>query len=174
MKEIVINHFKMLYASIIAVGIGVFRVLFGIGNILKEVFKEGIKNNVSFALTQLQKVINTLERIINLIKTVMSRVSSIPSMFGGGGGGGGDTTIPSPTIPKMDDFIWRSGQGIAHINPNDNIVGTKDGVAGGKSITYSPVYYINVSDKVEMERMIEHNNKKVVDDLFRLIKPTGV
>ena len=72
---------------------------------------------------------------------------------------------------KVNDFIWRSGEGVTSISPNDTVVGSKNGFGGmGGEVTLNVTYNINISDKREMERMIDANNKRLVDDVRRLVK----
>ena len=69
----------------------------------------------------------------------------------------------------LHDFIWRPGQAPTKIDPGDSIIGTKGGMSGN-GVTINQTNNINVSDKAEMERLIESNNRKIVDDLSRLTR----
>jgi len=73
---------------------------------------------------------------------------------------------------SKQDFVWRPGSAPMSFSPNDTVVGTKNGTSGGNNATinFSPVYNVNLSDKATFERMIESNNRKMVDDLRRLIE----
>lgn len=76
--------------------------------------------------------------------------------------------------PRANDFIWRSGEGAMMINPKDTVIGYKGESpltgGGGGNVNISPTYNISVSDGMEMVRLIEENNKSLVDELRRLVK----
>jgi phage-related protein len=79
------------------------------------------------------------------------------------------------TRSRLDDFIWRPGTAPIAISPQDTIIGTKEGgfkgVGGGTVI--SPIFnttITGVADKSDIERMIDENNKKQVDEIRRLVK----
>ena len=71
----------------------------------------------------------------------------------------------------LDDFVWRPGSSPVKINPNDTLVGTKGGTGmGSGSVVINQTNNISVSDKAEFERIIDDNNKRVVEDLRRMVK----
>ena len=79
----------------------------------------------------------------------------------------GSTTNP------YGDFIIRPGQPPMTFSPDDTIIGAKgeglDNIGGG-TVNYSPTYYITVSDKAEFERILDENNRKLVDEMRRMQK----
>lgn len=74
---------------------------------------------------------------------------------------------------KKGDFIWRAGHGVTNISPEDTIVGAKDPSklsGGAQGITLNNTYNISVSDRAEMQRLIDNNNRSLVRDLQRIVK----
>lgn len=71
---------------------------------------------------------------------------------------------------SYNDFIWRPGQAPVAINPNDTLVGTKGGAG---SSTINQTNNITVADTAMIERMIEQNNRSLVDEIRRSIKVPG-
>lgn len=84
--------------------------------------------------------------------------------------GGGDSNDSGGNNPKQNDFISRPGGGITPFSSQDTIVGFKGDspFGGGTNITQN--ININVSDKEMMRRMIDDNNRKLVDDIRRLTR----
>jgi hypothetical protein len=80
------------------------------------------------------------------------------------GGQGYSGRIPTN---YFGDFMWRAGQAPVRFSPADTITGSTGGAGG---MVFSPTYNIYVSDKVEMKRMIDDNNSKMVVDLQRMIR----
>jgi hypothetical protein len=70
-------------------------------------------------------------------------------------------------LTQMSDFIWRPGEGATAISPDDTVVGTKGGAGGA---TINQTLNINVSDSREIERLIDVNNRRLVDELRRMVK----
>lgn len=89
--------------------------------------------------------------------------------IGGVVGGIGGALVGSGKV--QNDFISRPGQAPVSFSPNDTIVGTKGGLPGS-SPTINQTLNINVSNAEEIERMIDENNARLVDDLRRM-SPTG-
>lgn len=76
------------------------------------------------------------------------------------------------SIPKNNDFVWRSGQGAVAINPNDNLIGFKGNNApGGSGVVINQNLTITGSMKEEVAKIINESNKRLVDDIRRM---TGV
>jgi len=72
------------------------------------------------------------------------------------------------SLDSADDFVWRAGQGITKINPNDNLVGTKGGMPGGGGVNITQNISVTASNKDEIDRLIAENNSRLVDDLRRM------
>ena len=70
--------------------------------------------------------------------------------------------------PMKNDFIWRAGEGAVSISPNDNLVGTKNGTAGG-GIVINQNITLSATNKDEFSRMIRDANAKLVTDITRLV-----
>jgi gas vesicle protein len=71
-----------------------------------------------------------------------------------------------------DDFIMRPGQAPVSINPNDTLVGFKrgggpSGLGGGATV--NTVNNINVIDKRALARILDDRDKKLVDELRRMV-----
>ncbi len=69
--------------------------------------------------------------------------------------------------PKYNDFMFRPGQKPVSFSPNDTIVGFKGG-GGPGGATVNQTLNIQVSDSYEIERLIDENNKTLVNDLSRM------
>jgi len=69
----------------------------------------------------------------------------------------------------FNDFMWRPGSAPISFSPQDTIIGTKGGLGGG-SVVINQTNNINVSNMEEMERMINDNNSRLVDDVRRITK----
>jgi len=136
---------------------------------IKEFFlnlfsKDFIKKAFDFGVDFIKEMIEGIKSVAKLLMDAL--ISTLPKWaqkaFGGGGGGGSGGHV--------DDFIWRPGSGPVSINPNDTIVGAKGGLGGiGTTVNLSVNYNVNVSDKAEFERMMDNNNKSLVDDVKRMI-----
>jgi len=86
------------------------------------------------------------------------------------GGGAINALAGNLNTPRaMADFISRPGQAPVPFSSDDTIIGTKGGSFGG-GITINNNNTIMVSDKQEFERMLDDNNKKIVEDLQRMSK----
>ena len=111
---------KALLNLVVMLGIGVFRILKGIIDV----------------------IVDAVVWVWNKIKAIISKIRSF-NIFGGGGGGGSNlgNITPAPT-----------------------------GQAFTSAVNFTSNTTVNVSDKAEMSRMIDDNNKKVVDDLGRMVK----
>jgi len=124
-------------------------------------------NEIADALTIIAKTITTIHKIITapsrFVSKLQEKVSEYKlkkSFFPGDYYRGGS---------KFDDFIWRPGSAPVSVSPNDTLIGTKGGIEFGTNVTINPVYNINVSDRAEFERMMDANNKNLVDDVKRMI-----
>lgn len=125
---------------------------------------------------------------VNNLNTIYSSVKS-PTLYSGKSSSGGDSQKGGFTagdtgytsggrgvgvtsggkLYYLNDFIWRPGESPASISKDDTLIGFKgDSMPGGLNL--SVTYNVNVSDRREMERVMETNNRKLVDDLRRMVK----
>jgi hypothetical protein len=191
--SIIKGVFKAILGLLVTVGLDVFRIVWGIWQTLKQLWQRvwewlksffgdlgvklktwgekmirklasGISNmwrSVKDAILSLfpswaRKMIWSAGKItIKLFEVVKRKVKTV---FGGGG-----------SSKRFNDFIWRPGQAPISINPNDTLIGTKGGLPSS-GVNYNPTFNINVHDKREMEKMLDDNNRRMVDELRRLVK----
>lgn len=161
--RIITGIFKTISGFIVVLSLSVFRVVTGIYTFIYkawekvfEVTKVVWQKVKDFVLSVLYSFIGGISSLIDKL----ARLFKLRERDGGGGGGGGG----------VDDFIWRPGSAPVSVNPNDTIVGAKSGLGGvGTTVNLSVSYNINVSDKTEFERMMDDNNKNLVDDVKRMI-----
>lgn len=79
---------------------------------------------------------------------------------------------------KKNDFIWRPGEGATSFSSQDTIIGVKGDAekaligGGGKgvSVVISPTYNINVSDRRELEKLLNDNNRRLAEEIKRTVK----
>lgn len=137
---------------------------------------------------------STIESVNNINKTLSSIPSQIETVhvtreitiYGGGSAPSGGTT-PRSEAPKIftpipigdilknimrvrDAIITPSG--LVYTDPGDYLIATKNpgSLMGSKgSITVSPTYNIYVQDKYEIEKLINANNYKLVEEVKRQI-----
>ncbi len=157
-------------------------------NDLAEAIEE-IGTSFGDVVPDINSVAKSLEVIAETLKTIKSAWGNIKGLWDkvqGAGQGVGDWFhqkiyggLPSTASymrdynKREDDFIWRPGQGSVSINPNDTLVGFKGAapnLGGGNGVNYNPTYNINVTDKYELQKIIDDNNRRTVDELRRLIK----
>lgn len=120
------------------------------------------------------------------IASVTSKYSSGPLFDGksgstGDGSSGNPYTSSSPstkskvtqkTSKKVNDFVWRPGEGAVSISPDDNLIGFKGNTPpgmGGGGVVINQVINVGIAGRDEIARMIEQNNKKLTADIQRLI-----
>ena len=86
--------------------------------------------------------------------------------------GMGDSDGSSEKVRSFNDVILRPGQAPIQVSRNDTIVAAKSGLDGGTggSVTFAPVFNVNVSDKAVMEREMARASQKMMDDLRRVLK----
>jgi len=122
---------------------------------------EGIKTIFKDAWTWIET--NVINPFINskFISTVKDIAGSVGGFFSNGFDGGktGETS-------SVDDFIWRPGSGPVSINPNDTLIGSKGGMAGGGA-TINQTINVTASNREEIERLIRENNRTLVSDIQR-------
>jgi hypothetical protein len=74
---------------------------------------------------------------------------------------------------KISDAIISPNGNIISTNPKDFLIATKspgDLGSNGTNINLSPTYNINVSDRRELELMIERNNRQLLNETRRIVK----
>jgi len=172
----IINFFagaiRVIIGLVVVFGIGVFRIVWGIGKTIIGFFKwlgtsiwkffQGLWVSVrDWAKTMVSEMARNMIWSAGrfIIKVFTRKVST------------GDTN--SGSIPHKDDFIWRPGQGPISINPNDTLVGFKGAapnLSGAGGVNFSPTYNINVVDRYELNKIIDDNNRRMVEKLRGLIK----
>ena len=127
---------------------------------IKDTFVENWNSIKEYVL---DPMIEKIKKIIDLAKNIGGKIAGF---FGWGDGDGGD--LP----PPENDFIYRPGHKPVSFSPNDTIVGAKGGV-GGTGAVINQTNNINISDSAEIERMIQDNNSRLVDDVKRITGATG-
>ena len=148
---------------------------------VKEFFKN-ILNSIkdffikTFGVDIIGYIFNLASKFIDFGKSVVNWIVSGISSIAGKiwnailGGFGMAKNFVSSIFGGMKgygDVIWRPGSAPIAVSPNDTITATKGGGMGG-GFNYSPTYYVNVADKNEFQRMIELNNRKMVEDIRRI------
>jgi hypothetical protein len=155
--------FKFILGLLVTLGLSILRIIYGIGKTFYDAGK-WIVEQIGKGIESLAIwLIHTIEKLFPswLIGFLKKGGTFALNLLGGG----------SP-IPSHDDFIWRSGQGAIGINPNDNIVGFKGSnpMSSGVAASINAVYNINVLDRSELERLLREHDKKLVDDVRRIVK----
>jgi phage-related protein len=200
LKLFLVGLIKVVIGIIMTLAIGVFRVFIGIYTVIYGLFEmlfdaagetfNNIKNKIIEILTNTKdKALEIFDSIIEKIRSVIDWISKAISKlnifnkdneeFNKDGGesnkDGGESTTSTASSSRFNDFLFRPGQAPISFSPDDTIVEFKNtpgnnALGGGANVTFSPTTNINVSDKAEMERLINDNNRKQVDDLKRLVK----
>lgn len=165
--------FEALLNGIIAVGIGVLKIIF---NVVKFMWDAGVElvTNLAKGITSVAGMIK--DAILGLFPKwardmIWNTGKMIIKIFTSGGGG--DNGDGGSNEKKKDDFIWRPGSGAVSINPNDTIVGFKGDApasfSGGKGdVVINQTINISGGMSTDIQRMFAENNKKLVDDIKRL------
>jgi len=187
---------KIIVSIVVILGLGILRIFVGIGKTIVGFFKwvgRKVKGFFTGLWTKVKKwgakmVKRMGEGISGAWKFVKDAILGLfpkwaRDMIWNSGkfiitiftsGSGSDDGDSGSSGPDQNDFIWRAGQGAQSINPNDTVVGFKgavpDVLGGGEGINFSPTFNINVVDRFELQRILDDNNKKTVEDLRRLIK----
>jgi hypothetical protein len=81
---------------------------------------------------------------------------------------------PSSFIPvagAYDDMIWRPGQAPIAVSPDDTVVAYKNAGrgAGGGGVMINQTINVTASNKDEISRLINESNKRLVDDVKRMV-----
>lgn len=124
----------------------------------------GMKTVVSTADSYNQTLIDNAWATAAEMSAAYASVSGPSDNSSGDGSGSGGGT-------DNHDFIWRAGQGAESIDSNDTVVGVKNGLGGlGGGVTLNITYNVQVSDKAAMQKSFEENNRRLVDDIKRMVK----
>ena len=166
-KDLIVGAVKAVFYACGAIVTGAIRVLWGI---IKTVWNigyaigEAIGKGLRAAADLVKKAISAL--LPDWLEELLSRgkqiaVTILGKVFGGGNGG------------RFDDFIYRPGQAPAKINPSDTVVGFKGRNpmgGGGSNITINQTLSISATNTSDIKRMIDEANRRIVDDVRRLVK----
>lgn len=104
--------------------------------------------------------------IIDGIKSIGNKIGEVLSGFFGGDKA--KVNVGTTPSKSFGDMIWRPGSAPVAISPNDTLVASKSGGAGGATIVFSPVYNVSGSSKMEVEAVLKEYGAKQVDELRRL------
>lgn len=129
-------------------------------------FLGSLFNAVTVASLNLVK--NIISAILGLFGVIFSKVVTLISKIGSFITKGFKGSTPK----KVNDFVMRPGQAPIEINPNDTLVGFKGNapnLGGGQGITVNTTNNVQVLDKRELERMFDTRDKRLVDELRRLV-----
>jgi len=173
------NGIKQAFGGLITFITSIFKMLYGLLTGNTTMFVEGIKGmftgfwnflvggiKASFA-TIVAIIIGALNLIMNVINTVISAIKWVIDHIGKALGGGSKVAEKGSLgsyqnggiIPQTGNYTLHKGETVVPAGSNSS------------GIVINSNYSINVSDKVQMERMIEDNNRKLVSDIRRLVEP---
>ena len=111
--------------------------------------------------------------IIGAIIGGFAGIPGIGAVIGGMAGAGWQQMLDQLFGTTKKDFVFRPGQAPMAFSPDDTIIGAKgkslEGIGGG-GMSYSPTYYVTVSDKSEFEKMLDEHDRKLVDEMRRMQK----
>lgn len=169
LKQFILGINQFIIGILVTLGLSITKLL---GDIVKWIidglFGEGTFDKVlQWGKDFIKKMADGIKAGVQWVKDAIIWVfeqiglggigETIGSFFGGG--------------KRQNDFLMRPGQAPVSFSPNDTIVGTKGGLPSGSPII-NQTLNINVSNAEEIERMIDENNARLVDDLRRM-SPTG-
>ncbi len=160
-----------------------------IWNSVKTGFKELVDGAYNWAVDMANNFIKGIKSmfapISNAIKNTFSRTPTPtpdptppPTSSGSGSSSGGGFSSPftqwgnvaqNPSTGKWEvvkDFILQPGGRLIKTDPNDTIVGTKNG--GMQGITINQTNNVSGTLMSDINRAINDNNKRLVDDIKRL------
>jgi len=140
--------FAKFLSILTIVGLGVFRVFVAIVRVVSRLWIGLIASLDNLTNGWVDRFINLIAKVMLKINALISRMRRLPFI----GGRIGTAT------DAFADLTTRGAE-------------TLTGAASGQTINITN--NVNVNDAAETERLIEDNNKKVVDDLFRLVNPQG-
>ena len=130
------------------------KVVDAILSLFPEWAQDSIKAFGSFVVTQINKVVGGGSSKDTIDTVPGSEVFNVPTPYSHG-----------------DDFIWRSGSGMATINPNDTVVGYKGASPfsdnGGETNITNNFYGFT---KEDLNRELDDRDSKIVNELQRLVK----
>ena len=199
LKQFFETHKKKLYEVagklmdlFIAFAITFLPNVLELGKVILEKILNAIKTNKEILQKAFEEFLGLMENIIielipsfieigvTIAKAIFKGIAQYGSSLGARAiesafkGGKFDTSSKNYNpfnigTPLKNDFIWRPGQPPISISPSDTLVGTKSGFgAGAVSINQNNTFY--VADRNEWSRLIEDNNRRLVDDIKRQVK----
>ena len=151
--DFIIGFGKTFLGIIVSVGLGVFKLFINIVNFVAQAWWKLIQKLDEWTGGWMTRLLDLFTKIINFISSKLSALL------------GAAEKLHIPGASTLKNALDAGTYGINTIRDNIREAG------GIQNIELNQVF--NISDRSEMERMIEENNKKIVDDLFRLVNPTG-
>lgn len=139
---------KSLLSLVVIVGLGILKLFVNVINFIAQAWWKLFQKLDEWSGGWVTRFIGYLLTIISFINKIISRVVGIASKV--------------PGLSKLKDIQSISTSMIDTARGNIKEAGSI------QNIEISQVF--NISDKSEMERMIDDNNRRVVDDLMRLVK----
>lgn len=174
-----INGFKTLSMGIVQIFAGIVEAIAGIFLTIGTMVLKVLDNMVTLGIDIVKAIGEGImshggtwiyEKILSFIPKLSDIKNRILSMFSGGDSGGSSKSSGS-SPKKFNDMIWRPGSAPVSISPQDTLVATKGGPAGGgSSVVYNNTNNIQVMDKYELQRMLDDRDRKLLDDLRRLTR----
>lgn len=146
---------------------GLIKIIKGMADVILNIFVALGSGIVAIITGVLQIVTNIINIIIQSINYLAGKILSLMGM---------QQTYKLPTIPTKNlptyqtgGLVPKTGPAILHqgemVIPRNQIGNS----TSNSNITVSPIYYINVSDKYEMEKLLRDNNLKLVDEIKRMV-----
>lgn len=165
------QHFYGLFEilkGILDIIVGVFTLNFEkIWKGVKEIFTGiwdfivgGFKAAFNLVMIIIIGVLNTLREIINL-------AFKVGALIGNTFSGKGFTTAGALQIPSFQTGGIMPYEGLAHLHAGERIIPAGGGGSATSGIVITQYNTINVSDRHEMEKLINENNSKLVDEIKR-------
>ncbi len=146
------------------IGEALQNIIVGVGKWLEDNYDELVKLGVSIAKAVIK---GFTDAYMNFFANIGSQAKANLQQSSKNARQMGITTTPGFT--SVNDFILQPNGRLIKTNPQDTIMGTKNGMPGG-NMNFEVTYNVTVSDKREFERMLNDNNYKLTQDLRRLIK----
>jgi phage-related protein len=188
----IVGGFKIIMGIIVTVALGVFRALVGIYATIYGAFEAffdwmrdawaGIKTwIVDWAGRMLTGMIDKIKSFASKVKDailglfpqwardmIWSAGQFVISIFSRGGGGDDDDETEGQ---GQGDFIWRPGGKPQSFSRADTLVGFKGGrnPFGGGGVNVTNYNDINVMDSRELQRALEERDRRMVDQIRRLV-----
>jgi len=160
-KQFFLGVVGFVVGLIMSIGTGALRALKAI---IKAILPEFAEDWVNIGIGFIRKAIKGIKSMASeFIETILGLFpdklrSTVSSFFG---------------FKNVGDFIMRPGQQPIQTDPNDTIVGFKGASPFGGGSTVNITNNINVSDKEELERILDENNSKLVDTVLTRANLSG-